>query len=227
MSNRQDKLIHIFGDSFSENLWPGIVRKETYLPFNLHAKGGCTNDDILHSINENLDNILERDIVIIQTSGQGRLNVRDKVVYGDWIGKKYSQGFTDKERDIISDWYNKFYIPSILTEDKVLNSIIHLANHISKSNKVILWNLTKLGTYDVGNDNKGRLNDNVPSSPNIPDSDLWLPLSENGTKGWVEIIYERGLYVSEHDYHPNKQGNKFIADHMIKAIQENIKQTLL
>ena len=227
MSSRQDKLIHIFGDSFSENLWPGIICKETYLPFALHAKGGCTNDDILHSINENLNNILEKDIVIIQTSGQGRLNVREKVVYGDWIGKKYSQGFTDKERDIISDWYNKFYIPSILTEDKVLNSIIHLANHISKSNKVILWNLTKLGAYDVDNDIRERLNDNVASSPNIPDSNLWLPLSEKGTKGWVEIIYERGLYVSENDYHPNKQGNEFIAHNMITAIREDINERLL
>ena len=71
-------MIYIFGDSFSENLWPSMLTNDINTPHTNYAKSGCTNNDILHSIVSKLDYFKKNDIVIIQLSGQGRLNVGDK-----------------------------------------------------------------------------------------------------------------------------------------------------
>lgn len=207
-------MIYVFGDSFSENLWPSMLTKDINIPHANYAKSGCTNNDILHSIISKLDYFEKNDIVIIQLSGQGRLNVGDKVIYGD---KKRVPGFTKEENKTITDWYNTFYIPSIIKEDKTINSIINIANFLSNKYRVVLWNLTKLDSPNFSDKN---LNDNMSSSPKIPFSHLWLPLSKEGKRGWVEIIYERGLNISGSDHHPNEAGNKFIADEIKKQINK-------
>ena len=207
-------MIYIFGDSFSENLWPSMLTNDINTPHTNYAKSGCTNNDILHSIVSKLDYFKKNDIVIIQLSGQGRLNVGGKVIYGN---KKRVSGFTKDEHKTVIDWYNTFYIPSIIKEDKTINSIINIANFLSDKHKVILWNLSKLDSISLINK---KLNDNISSSPKIPHSHLWLPLSDKGKKGWVEIIYERGLNTSNTDYHPNKAGNKFIAEEIKKQINK-------
>jgi len=214
--------LHIFGDSFSESRWPHIISKEANFTLRMNAKGGCTNEDILHCIVSSISSFEDNDIIVIQLSGQGRLNVKDRVVYGDWIDQHKIPGFKSDETRIITDWYNTFFLPSIVKKDRNVNSIIKLANYLSSKYKVILWNLTSLGDVNVTNHLH---NDNVATSPNITYSDLWHPLSEGGRKGWVEIIYERGFNKSEQDLHPTGKGDKFIANQILHAI--NIKKTLI
>jgi len=213
-------MIHIFGDSFSDNLWPHILTEKTGIDHVNYSKTGETNLFILTTLIENLNKFKKEDIIIIQTSGQGRLNVRDKVIYGDQVYyglKNYPEkDLDDSECTIVEDWYKHFYIPQISLRDPYIDSIIHLSNHLSLTYKVILWNLTSLGSLELKN-----VNDNVETSPQIPHSNLWLPLSEGGSKGWVEIIQERGLGCSDVDPHPSKDGNIFISQEITKEIYRN------
>lgn len=210
-------MIHIFGDSFSDNLWPNLLTQKTGIKHENYAKVGQTNQYILTKLIENLNNFENGDFIVIQTSGQGRLNVRDKVIYGDQVFyglKNYPEkDLTPSECEIVEKWYKTFYLPQITLKDPYIDSIIHLANHLSKNYRVVLWNLTSLGGFEPK-----KVNDNVETSPEIPESDLWLSLSENGTKGWVEIMMERGLGCSEGDPHPSMEGNKFICNTIIEHL---------
>jgi hypothetical protein len=210
-------MIHIFGDSFSKTTWPDIVTTKIGVEHRNYAVVGETNLFILKTLIENLQNIEKGDTIIIQTSGQGRLNVRNQIIYGDQIYyglKRYPEkGFTHSECDIIQKWYTTFYLPEIVQQDPYIDSIIHLANHLSKEFKVILWNLTALGFEGTQN-----INDNVQTSPKIPKSSLWLDLSEDGKKGWVQIMMERGLGCSDVDPHPTVKGDELIASEIIKKL---------
>jgi len=78
-------MIHIFGDSFSKTTWPDIVTTKIGVEHRNYAVVGETNLFILKTLIENLQNIEKGDTIIIQTSGQGRLNVRNQIIYGDQI----------------------------------------------------------------------------------------------------------------------------------------------
>ena len=210
-------MIHIFGDSYSDCEWPHILTQKTGVKHINYSVKGQTNHFILTKLIENLEKFKKDDIIIIQTSGQGRINVKDGVVYGDEVNYEINEldykDFTAEEWEIIRNWYKKFFLPQIIENDDHINSIIHLANHLSNDFKVVLWNLTSLGYMGTR-----KINDNVPTSPKIPYSDLWLPLSEGGSKGWLEIIVENGFEFSFGDPHPNKEGNIFIAEQIYQEI---------
>ena len=214
-------MIHIFGDSFSDNLWPQLLSEKTGIEHKNYSKTGETNLFILTTLIENLKNFKKGDTIIVQTSGQGRLNVRDVVIYGDQI--KYGlknhpeKGLSDSECEIVEKWYKTFYLPQICLRDPYIDSIIHLSNHLSTQYDVILWNLTSLGSNTTK-----KINDNVEGTPQIPFSNLWLDLSDGGKKGWVEIIHEMGLGCSEIDPHPSIDGNKFISECMFERLQNKL-----
>jgi hypothetical protein len=214
-------MIHIFGDSFSDCTWPHMVSEKLNIEHVNYSKKGETNRFILTKIIENLKNFQKGDHIIIQTSGQGRLNVKNGVVYGDevlyGVENLEKRGFSTEEWDIITKWYLNFHITEIFEEDPLINSIIHLANHLSNDFNVILWNLTALGFSGTK-----KINDNVSTSPKIPYSDLWLEESEGGKRGWLEIIVENGFEFSHGDPHPSIEGNKYIANSIIKRISPYI-----
>ena len=210
-------MIHIFGDSFSENHWPIFLTEITGIDHVNHAKIGETNEFILKTLIESMGTFKVGDHIIIQTSGQGRINIFERVIYGDEVHnglyKHHSDRFTKKQCNIIKDWYDTFFLPQKIQEDTTINSIINISNYLSRSQNVILWNLTSLGF-----EGSKVLNDNVPSSPKVPHSDLWLELSEGGKKGWIEILMERDLTCSDNDPHPSIIGNRFIATEISKRI---------
>ena len=214
-------MIHIFGDSFSDNLWPHILTEKTGIKHTNYSKTGETNQFILTTLIENLHNFKKGDQIIVQLSGQGRLNVKNRIIYGnevdDGLQKHHEGHFSPSECDIIEKWYTTFFLPQNVVRDPYIDSIIHLSNHLSSHFNVILWNLTSLGSFTNKN-----LNDNVSTSPEIPHSELWLDLSEGGKKGWVEIISERKLGFGRFDPHPTEMGNIFIADQMINRIKSII-----
>lgn len=211
-------MIHIFGDSFSDNLWPKLLTEKTGIEHKNYSKTGETNLFILTTLIENLNNFKKGDTIIVQTSGQGRINVKDVVIYADQIKnglKNHPEtGLSDSECTIVEKWYTTFFLPQIFVRDPYIDSIINLSNYLSTNYNVILWNLTSLNVSEPK-----KHNDNVSTSPKTPHSNLWLDLSEDGKRGWVEIISERGLGFGKYDPHPTKMGNEFIAEQMFKRIK--------
>ena len=233
-------MLLVFGDSFSafrtylndDNEldgslhWTSIVCEEMNTNGIInYARPGATNQYILNSLIEQLPNIKNDDIVIINTSGQGRMP----------IGPNYTKSFfndssnllclltntnrtmNDFEKSQINWYYNNIFLPDIVEYDLTINNIINIANYISSREiVVILWNLTSLG-FDSLLDSK--LNDNVTTSPIIPFSNLWTPSSNGGKKGWVDIINEKKLQMSSVDCHPNIEGNRYIANEFINSIK--------
>lgn len=233
-------MLKVFGDSFSafrtylnndnvldESLhWTSIINDKINTGGIVnYSRPGATNQYILNTLIEQLSNIRKNDIVIINTSGQGRMP----------IGANYTKSFFndssnllclltntnrvmgDFEKSQITWYYENIFLPDIVEYDITITNIINIANYISSNGTiVILWNLTGLGIDGVID---SKLNDNIDTSPSIPFSDLWTPSSNGGKRGWVDIINEKNLQMSSEDCHPNINGNQYIADEFINTIK--------
>lgn len=223
--------IFVFGDSFSQPYgnpnfkrlhWSNHLGIALDCEIKMFAKCGSTNENILHALIREYDNISNDDIVILNLSGQGRINLgpdshmvwyRDRMVGVDINTHR----FRDIKYDIVKEWYNTYHLPTIVKDDPNINSIIHLCNRLGKRVKdVILWNLSQLGFDDLDVNE----NDNVKTSPNIPHSDLWTKSSEGGKRGWASILKEKDLTISENDGHPNAYGYAYIAEEFLERIDD-------
>ena len=235
-------MLKIFGDSFSafrtyltddnvlsESLhWTTIVcdKINTNGVIN-YARPGATNQYILNTLIEQLPNIKNDDIVIINTSGQGRMPVGANYTKSFFNNNpnlfclltNTDVGISEFEHTQINWYYNNIFLPDIVEYDATINNIINIANYInSNGNIVILWNLTALGFDSFLN---STLNDNIETSPSIQFSNLWPPSSNGGKRGWVDIINENNLQMSSDDCHPNIEGNRYIANEFIDVIKKN------
>lgn len=219
-------MIKIFGCSFSADdtlftHWSTIMKNhmngEELLNF---ARSGQTNQHIMFSIIEQMDKFERDDIVIINTSGQGRMAVGPNSKYVWFPGQKdalnVKTGRITKKLDwgLIRKWNEEYHIPNIIDSDPFINSIIYLANEIqNKVLKVILWNLSSLNSYTPTPHNDG-----MKSSPKIPHTDLWSPTSENGSVGYANYFYKNGLSISMDDPHPNQEGHLFLAQEFLNEM---------
>lgn len=233
-------MLIVFGDSFSafrtylnddnvidSNLhWTSLICNDMKIDEVVnHAKPGATNQYILTTLVEQLPNIKKNDIVIINTSGQGRMPVGanyTKTFFNDspnllCLLTNTNRIMDDFEKSQITWYYENVFLPDIVDYDVNVSNIINIANYISSIGVcVILWNLTAFG-FDGVLDVK--LNDNVETTPSIPFTDLWTPSSNSGKKGWVDIIHEKNLQMALDDCHPNVNGNRYIANEFIDIIK--------
>ena len=228
--------IFVFGDSFSEpygtpqfrnSHWSNQLKLALECEIVMGAKVGSTNENILHQLIRHFGDITKDDIVVLNLSGQGRMNLgpdSDMVWFRDRdVGvERNTNRFREIKIDIVREWYNTYYLPTIVKDDPYINAIIDLCNDLSKRTKdVILWNLSQLGFDDINTDE----NDNVSTSPQIQYSDLWTKSSKGGKVGWANHLKNKNLTISKRDGHPSEKGYRYIANEFLERI-DNTKTLL-
>ena len=228
-------MLKVFGDSFSalyrkcskeveQSRWFTIISRTLNKPLLNVARAGATNQYILNTLLEQLPSITGSDTVIINITGQGRLPIGANSMKSWFNDQDFLLSMDTGVKILLSKnsqakiqwYYDTLYLPEIVENDKTINNIIELANHIDKKIgcKVILWNLTSLGTpSDL------KYNDNVGTSPSIPLSTLWTPSSKLGTVGWVSIMADNRMNISPEDLHPNKSGHRYIAKEFLNTLK--------
>lgn len=219
-------MIKIFGCSFSADYtslthWSTIMKNHMNETEVLNfARVGQTNEHIMFSIIEQLDKFEKDDVVIINTSGQGRMSIGPNSKYvwfpskEDVLNLRTGRGTKKLGLDLITKWNEQYYMPNIIDSDPFIDSIIHLANEIdSKVLKVILWNLSSLNSYTPTS-----YNDGIESSPKIPYTDLWAPTSQNGSIGYANYFHENEMGISMNDPHPNQGGHLFLAQEFLNEM---------
>ena len=219
-------MIKIFGCSFSADdtpytHWSTILRNMTGHDCVNYARSGQTNEHIMFSIIENLREVESDDIIIINTSGQGRMSVGPKSKYVWYPNRKdylniYTQQINHSgDWDLVRKWNETYYFPNIIDKDPFIDSIIHLANELqTKVSKVILWNLSSLNRYTSTQHNDG-IQD---SAPKIPHTDLWTPTSLGGTMGYAHYFHDNNLAISSKDPHPNQEGHVYLAQEFLNEL---------
>ena len=140
-------MIRIFGDSFSCWDYPTDKSKHFYsllsnkmkMSYTNYAKKGTSNQQILHSIINNINEIQDDDIIIVNLTEILRMQITpggEEVIYAQ---SEQDERFSKEHWKIIEKFHKHIFM--IREDDSCgyITEIENLLKHISKRCKVIVW----------------------------------------------------------------------------------------